>query len=423
MIERARLRNFRRYRDATLRFEGGVNIIEGENNVGKTSLFYAIEYALFGRVDNFKTIRSLMQPGKRSLGVELVLRGRNGERFRLQRVHQMPPKSKKTLEGHFTLKELLEEGERYLLASDFGDTEDKLALAIRDLTGLTRRMFSVAVHMRQGDMPSILDGAKELDIVLGVTAAAMAEDELRQMAMELEKECAGLPVLHERLRSLGSELTNVSEELTTVRSERTATDKKLEALGEAADPRVELDRQLGPLNGKVAAFEECQRASHLARHRLDDENHRFAETSGAGTRDEVEKELAALAATSAARAKTLDRLRGELERAGTEQRKLEARRGDLAGRIERRKSLPKGKGAKCEVCGAPIKAAETAKELAEWTAEIDQLDKALGDAETQLKRLQTSADAESAAERKQLERAAQLTRHRDQLVQLEATIG
>ena len=67
MIERLRLRNFRRYRDATLRFQPGVNFIEGQNNVGKTSLFYAIEYAFFGRVENFKTIRSLMQPGKRSL--------------------------------------------------------------------------------------------------------------------------------------------------------------------------------------------------------------------------------------------------------------------------------------------------------------------------------------------------------------------
>src|SRR5271155_5210822 len=107
MIERIRVRNFRRYRDATLRFEAGVNFIEGRNNVGKTSLFYAIEYALFGRVENFKTIRSLMQPGKRSLGVEVAFVGQKGERYLLQRVHQVPAKSKKTLDGHFTLKEIL----------------------------------------------------------------------------------------------------------------------------------------------------------------------------------------------------------------------------------------------------------------------------------------------------------------------------
>ena len=239
MIERIRLRNFRRYRDATLRFEAGVNLIEGRNNVGKTTLFYAIEYALFGRVENFKTIRALMQPGKRSLGVELIFQGQKGERYLLQRMHQLPAKSKKTLEGHFTLKEILPDGERYLLASDFGDTEDKLALKMRELTGLTRRLFSVALHMRQGEIPAILDGAKQLDIVLGVTAAAMAEEEIRQMAMELEKESAGLPVLMERLRSLGNELAQVAEELANLASERQATEAKLRTLGETADPRAE----------------------------------------------------------------------------------------------------------------------------------------------------------------------------------------
>src|SRR5947199_10238071 len=102
MIERVRLRNFRRYRDAAMHFQPGVNFIEGLNNVGKTSLFYAIEYALFGRVENFKTIRALMQPGKRSLGVEIVFVNAKNERYLLQRIHQMPAKSKKTMDGHFT---------------------------------------------------------------------------------------------------------------------------------------------------------------------------------------------------------------------------------------------------------------------------------------------------------------------------------
>jgi hypothetical protein len=49
MIERLRLRNFRRYRDATLRFQPGVNFIEGLNNVGKTSAASA-EKAAFAAI-------------------------------------------------------------------------------------------------------------------------------------------------------------------------------------------------------------------------------------------------------------------------------------------------------------------------------------------------------------------------------------
>src|SRR5205085_6918257 len=139
------------------------------------------------------------------------------------------PKSKTKIDGFFTLKQLAEDAERYLLASDFGDTEDQLALKLRELIGINRRSFSVALHMRQGDIAAILDGARQLDIVLGVTAASMAEEELRQMALELEKESAGLAVLQERLRAVGSELAQVAGELATLEGERQSTADKLAA--------------------------------------------------------------------------------------------------------------------------------------------------------------------------------------------------
>ena len=207
-----------------------------------------------------------MRPGKRSIGVELVFRGKTGERFLLQRIHQAPAKGKKTtLEGHFTLKALLDDGETYVLASDFGDTEDKLALKLQELTGLTRRFFCIALHMRQGEIPSILEGAKQLDIVLGVTAASMAEDELRQMALELEKESAALPVLQERMRSVGIELAQVDAEAKTVGAEQSATAVKLAALGAAEDPRQELDRKLAPLLKAVGAFEEKRKQGDIVK--------------------------------------------------------------------------------------------------------------------------------------------------------------
>ena len=117
--------------------------------------------------------------------------------------------------------------QRYLLASDFGDTEDKLALKLQELIGLTRRLFSVALHMRQGDIAAILDGARQLDIVLGVTAASMAEEELRQLALEFEKESAGLPVLLERLRSVGAERSSVRQEAPRQGAIKTLDDRLL----------------------------------------------------------------------------------------------------------------------------------------------------------------------------------------------------
>jgi exonuclease SbcC len=423
MIERLRLRNFRRYREAVLQFKPGVNFIEGQNNVGKTSLFYAIEYALFGRVENFKTIRSLMQPGRKSLGVEIVFRGPKGDRYLLQRAHILPKGKSKTLDGHFTLKAIVEDGERYLLASDFGDTEDQLALKLQELTGLTRRLFSVALHMRQGDIAAILDGAKQLDIVLGVTAAAMAEDELRQMALELEKETAGLAVLQERVRALGTELATVSGEVAKVTAEQSETAEKLTALGAGADPRAELEEQVAPLLEAVDTFGERHDERDSAEQRLADERERRAEAGQDISAEAAEKELAQLKVDSAARATVMKKLRAELAELGADRRKLDQRRGDLDGRIERRRCLPTGAGATCEVCGAPIDVAHVAKELAEWTGELGKLDSSIHDCETKQSALRESLDAQEVAEREQVERSVELKRQRDHLTQLDANVA
>jgi exonuclease SbcC len=423
MIERIRLRNFRRFRDAPLGFQPGVNVIEGVNNVGKTTLLYAIEYAFFGRVENFKTLRSLAHPGKRSLGVELVFATANGERFLLQRVHMSPPKSRKTMEGHFTLKALLEDGERYLLASDFGDTEDKLALKLQELTGLTRRFFSVALHMRQGEIPAILNGAKELDIVLGVTAASVVEDELRQMALELEKEAAGLDVLQERVRAVGNELNAVAADLATVARERQDASDKLAALGAVADPRIEFTRQLTPLVESLDRYEKLRQNTELARRSLADEQERQAQVLASGTIADIEKERTQLQAEAKKQTGALKKVRDELEQVNTEQRQLDQQRGDLAGRIERRKGLPKGKGARCEVCGAAINAAQTKEELAQWTAEMAKLDKSSGDLSARQAELQASVDRLTVDERKLHDRLTGLDQQQHRLTELELALA
>ncbi|MEO1267821.1 MAG: AAA family ATPase [Myxococcota bacterium] len=83
MIRSIRLRNFRRYVDATFDLTEGLNFIEGVNNAGKTSVLYAIEYALFGKVGSNLQAIGLMHPGTRQVGVELVFDGKDGRTNRL----------------------------------------------------------------------------------------------------------------------------------------------------------------------------------------------------------------------------------------------------------------------------------------------------------------------------------------------------
>ena len=46
MILSLRLKGFRRYQDEGFTISPGVNFVESDNNAGKTTLYYAVEYAL-----------------------------------------------------------------------------------------------------------------------------------------------------------------------------------------------------------------------------------------------------------------------------------------------------------------------------------------------------------------------------------------
>lgn len=417
MIRSLRLKNFRRYADASVELRPGVNFVEGENNVGKTTLFYAIEYALFGRVDGFRTITSLMRPGERAMGVELTFVDKEQAVWQLQRVHAYPPRAKKSLNGHFTLKQLLPDGtSRYVLSSDFNDTEDKLALELLARTGLTRRLFGVAVHMKQGEIARILEGTPQLDIVLGVTAAVIAEEELRAVALELEKEAATLPVLQESVRRItdeGSELGRRVAGLGAEEREAAAREVAISAARSGAGERLaRLDPVLEAWRMLAAALDAEDRETSLLAMVIE----RARALEGADLPEgEARTAIATSVASAAVRGLEAGEIEGELAQRETERRRLDAAKGDLQGRIGRRRSLPTGGDAACEACGAPIDGAHNAKEIAAWEAEQATIATEAGTNDSAVADLRTRLDGLRRADRDENAVVVRLTGHLQQL--------
>jgi len=191
MIESIRLKSFRKHKDMSLEFDEKFNLIHGRNNAGKTTVFFAIEYCLFGGVVGFKKISQLTSFKSKKVGVELIFRSRNGDRFKLQRMHKLVGKTL-AAKGFFTLKKLVDDGESYILASDFGDREEDLSLKINELTGISKRFFETGIHFHQGSISEILNGSNKLDIVFGITAATTLSDIFKSSALEYEKEIVNI---------------------------------------------------------------------------------------------------------------------------------------------------------------------------------------------------------------------------------------
>ncbi len=191
MIESIRLKNFRKHKDLNIVFDEKFNLIYGRNNAGKTTIFYAIEYCLFGGVQGFKKISQLALFGSKAIGVELLFKNKAGKRFKLQRMHKLVGKTL-SAKGFFTLKQILDDGENYISSSDFGDHEEDLSLKINELSGISKRFFETSIHFHQGTISEILNGSKKLDIVFGITAATTLADIFKTKALEYEKEIVNI---------------------------------------------------------------------------------------------------------------------------------------------------------------------------------------------------------------------------------------
>lgn len=384
MILTLRLKGFRRYADETILLGPGICFIEGENNAGKTTLLYAIEYALFGRVTGYKTMAALMSPKSKEMGVELVLRGTDGHRYRLQRMHVLPPRSRSTTIGHFTLKRSarpidapVEEGvdpnaETYVASSDFDDREEILALALQRALGIGRRFFDVAVYLRQGEIASILDGApRELDIVLGVTSAVVAAEETRAMALEREREADTLPVIVETLRAMENDRATGRAQAERIEAELAKNAARSAELAVETKKNAEELDALRPLGEAASVLDRARAEATRAAQALEDARATLVSASPSAPLPDASVRLAALVETE----RTIEAARRALDE---ERRGLDRKRGDLAARVERRADhAHAAEGAACESCGQPIDAARAQREIDAWTDELRTVDERL----------------------------------------------
>ncbi len=378
MITSIRLKNFRRFKDETFNLGPGINFIKGINNAGKTTVFYAIEYALFGRVAGFRSPSELLFPGEKTVGVEIIFQGKGNNTYRLQRIHTKPPKARTKVVGHYTLKKFVDESETYVLSSDFQDHEGALSLKLYEIIGLSKKLFEVAVNLKQGEIASILEGTPQLDVVLGVTASVIASEEMRAMALEKEKEAQNLSMFEESARRLEDEKKTLLIRKTEYEKELNRIAQKVESLKDTNTRKKEAETICFQVRDAVSAFDDIlSEIINISNEKksVDTELHslkkEFGEPDALGVQTTaLKKSEAGLATEKAGLVKEIETL--------TEKRSgLDSEKGDLGGRIERRQSLPVGINATCETCGQQIDQEQNQLEINQWEKKLETITAAL----------------------------------------------
>lgn len=382
MITRLRLKNFRRYEDQVFEFGPGVTFIEGINNAGKTTIFYAIEYVLFGAVAEFKSPGGLLRPKADGGGVEMDFVAQDGHHYRLQRIHVRPPKSRTKTVGHFTLKQIgiaepTEEGgkgeswEKYVLSSDFQDREEQLALELFELLGVNKRLFQTAIFSRQSEAALVLAGDPKLDLVLGVTAVALAADELRSLSSDFEKQASQVARIDDSLVHSRNELQLSSTRMSSVNVEQAELNAKINLLKEQearVKEQLAARKTLNSSSSQLRSALKQLSADRLAAQHASQQLQAFLkEQANENQADETAKN----SQTISDHRQTQKQMTEQLQQQRVQLRELDQVAGDLKGRIERREKLAASGRSECETCGQPIDLAKNSREIKAWQKELE----------------------------------------------------
>ena len=182
-IEVVQLENIRSHVKSTVPFTRGFNCVVGGVGCGKSSVMYAVDFALFG--DSIaRSFEYLLREGA-DFGKVTVQFSQNGNTYRITRGLRRKGKG---ISQDFELLKLYEEDT--LIASI---KNDAVAEQIKAITGLDKELYREIVWFRQEHLKELLDAAprdrqKRLDELFGLSDYEVAWSNIAQYQRDYETE-------------------------------------------------------------------------------------------------------------------------------------------------------------------------------------------------------------------------------------------
>ncbi|MCS7115467.1 MAG: SMC family ATPase [Nitrososphaerota archaeon] len=267
-IEVVHLENVRSHVKSTVLFARGFNCLVGGLGCGKSSVLYAIDFALFGDPLG-RSYDYLLRDGAESGKVALQF-VQNGKRYKITR--GIKRRGKGISQDFDELK--LFEGET-LIASLKGDA---VAEQLKAITGLDKELFREIVWVRQEHLKELLDVAprerqRRLDELFGLSdyetawsnlAGFQKEYEGEKRAYEKDPDVAGLKKISEEYNRLAEEFSlleveiqNLSARLKEAKRLLEEADLKLKRLEELKASVEELRRKEAQVQASLTSVEDA----------------------------------------------------------------------------------------------------------------------------------------------------------------------
>lgn len=406
ILDSARLRNFRSHKDTTVNFREGVTVLVGMNGTGKSSLFEAIRWALYGSYELRSTTDTVPFRGAsdgEGVRVDVHFHLEGGERYHVQR----------TMSG---AKAFRVGTERPLAEGHTGVSE-----WVEDTFGMDRKEFRQTYFAEQKALEFLqdkgpTDRARFFGHVMGFDRIKEAQDLERDDKRDVEKEVQMLEarleetpeVDREEIRDHEERVQDLQDKLSFAEM---ALGSKKKKVTEAEEARDELEKERGrhrtlteqeqKLSTKLATAQERLRASQ-------EDVDEYAEASEAlkGVRGRISE----LEEPAAQREKRIQELESEVS---TLRGELRAQRQHRSHLRESESSIEeKGGEGECELCLREFgdaygdAMAEARRRIQDTEERIKEIDGEVSDLEAKLKQIRSDDDQAKELERLQKRESA-----------------
>jgi exonuclease SbcC len=252
-IEVVQLENIRSHVKSTIPFTHGFNCVVGGIGCGKSSIMYAVDFALFGG-SVVRGFEYLLREGT-DYGKVTVQFSQGGKTYKIIRGLQRKGNS---INQDFTTLCLYEEDT--LIASI---KNDAITEQIKALTGLDRDLYREIIWFRQEHLKELLDAAprdrqKRLDELFGISDYEIAWSNITQYQRdyETEKRVYTKDSDVNNLDALSNDYNRVSEEFTLLEMDFESTFQKLTIAKRLLE---EAEQSLKLLEEKKLQIEELKR--------------------------------------------------------------------------------------------------------------------------------------------------------------------
>jgi exonuclease SbcC len=264
-IEIVQLENVRSHVKSTVPFTRGFNCLVGGLGCGKSSVLYAVDFALFGDAIGSRSFEYLLREDA-DWGRVTVQFTQNGRTYKL--IRGVKRKGKSITQNFEELK--LFEDEKLVASMK----TDAIAEQFKAITGLDKELYREIVWFRQEHLKELLDAAprdrqRRLDELFGLSDYEAAWSNIAQYQRDYETERR----VYEKdpdvngLEKLCTEYNKASEEYTLLEMDLENSTQKQATAKRALD---EADSKLKKLEEKRQAIEELKRKE--ARLRADTSN-------------------------------------------------------------------------------------------------------------------------------------------------------